>query len=205
MISSNQTFFKKTPWEHDILASEANFKIYPRHDVISSVVRWQLDKRRWYFSQIKSRADINCSGNKKYRQKGSGFARHATMAVCQFRGGGKYVAKKCRRRARLNKKFKILALRSCLSLKCAENNLHLINTISQFRLGSSDKSLLVYNNNDELKTFFRTVWKPKLKFVQWTNLNVLQVMSAQKLIFTKSALEALNAKLICKRNIVSNV
>ncbi|XXN19704.1 MAG: uL4 family ribosomal protein [Candidatus Hodgkinia cicadicola] len=195
LFNLDQIVLMKTLLGHDVTVFSVNFKIYPRYDVISDVVRWQLDKRRWHVSQIKSRADVSCSSRKKYNQKGSGDARHATPAVCQFRGGGKYAAKKVCKRTRLNKKLKILALRSCLSLKTAENNLFVLDSISQFRLVIVNKPLLVYYNNNELKMLPFKKITFKFRCVQWFNLSVLQIMSTRELLFTRRALESLDAKL----------
>ncbi|AUG34162.1 50S ribosomal subunit protein L4 [Candidatus Hodgkinia cicadicola] len=182
-----------TPGAHSVLASSVNSEVYPRLDVVSEVVRWQLDKRRWHVAQIKSRAEVSCSNNKRYAQKGLGRARHATNAVSQFRGGGKCVAKKACARLRLNKKFKTLAIRSCLSLKRANNSLYALDSFSQIRRFAFSKPLLVYYNVSEIKAI---TWRDRtLACVCWRNLNVAQIIRAQELVFSVCALEMLNAKL----------
>ncbi|AUG33958.1 50S ribosomal subunit protein L4 [Candidatus Hodgkinia cicadicola] len=176
-----------------MLVSSVGSEIYPRLDVVSEVVRWQLDKRRWHVAQIKSRAQVRCSNNKRYAQKGIGRARHATNAVNQFRGGGKYVAKKVCARSRLNKKFKALAIRSCLSLKRANNSLYVLGSFSQIRRFAFSKPLLVYCNVSEIKAI---TWRDRtLACVCWCNLNVAQIIRAHELVFSVCALEMLDAKL----------
>ncbi|AUG91509.1 50S ribosomal subunit protein L4 [Candidatus Hodgkinia cicadicola] len=182
-----------TPEAHSVLASSVNFEIYPRLDIISEVVRWQLDKRRWHVAQIKSRTDISCSNNKRYAQKGLGRARHATSAVSQFRGGGKYAAKKVCVRLRLNKKLKTLAIRSCLSLKRASNSLYVLDSFSQVTLFAFNKPLLVYYSASEIKAI---AWRDRTPAcVCWCNLNVVQIVRAQELVFSARALEMLDVKL----------
>ncbi|XXN13582.1 MAG: 50S ribosomal protein L4 [Candidatus Hodgkinia cicadicola] len=183
-----------TPEAHTVLASSVNFEIYPRLDIVSEVVRWQLNKRRWHVAQIKSRADVSCSNNKRYAQKGSGRARHATNAVNQFRGGGKYVAKKVCVRLRLNKKFKTLAIRSCLSLKRANNSLYVLDSFSQMKLFAFNKPLLVYCSVSEIKAMTWCHRAPTC--VCWYNLNVVQIIRARELVFSVRALEMLDAKLM---------
>lgn len=144
-------------------------------------------------AQIKSRADVSCSNNKRYAQKGLGRARHATNAVNQFRGGGKYVAKKACVRLRLNKKFKTLAIRSCLSLKRANNSLYVLDSFSQIKLFAFSRPLLVYCGVSEVRAI---TWRDcKLACVCWCNLNVARIIGAHELVFSVCALEMLDAKL----------
>ncbi len=192
MISADRVVLATTPNAHTVLALRSNFGIYPRLDAVSEVVRWQLNRRRWHVAQIKSRADVSCSGNKRYAQKGSGGARHATSAVNQFRGGGKYAAKKVCARKRLNKKFKALAIKSCLSLKRANNSLYALDSFSQTRLFAFSRPLLVYYSVGEIETLAR---QRVIACVCWRSLNVLQIIRARELVFSARALEALDAKL----------
>ncbi|XXM90095.1 uL4 family ribosomal protein [Candidatus Hodgkinia cicadicola] len=167
--------------------------VYPRLDVISEVVRFQLNKRRWYVAQIKSRANINHSKNKRYPQKGFGRARHATNTVCQFRGGGKYSAKKACVHTQINKKLKKLAMRSCLSLKLVNGKLFVLDSFLQLGSLTLSKPIVVYFDASELLLSFKQVHKTNC--VHWSKLSVLQVMLARELVMSARALEALAIKL----------
>ncbi|XXM93269.1 MAG: 50S ribosomal protein L4 [Candidatus Hodgkinia cicadicola] len=176
----------------NVSALSANFEIYPRLDVISRVIRWQLDKRRWHLARIKSRADVSCSNRKAYMQKGFGRARHATAAVCQFRGGGKYAAKKAYAHLRLNKKFKSLAMRSCLSLKRASHSLFVLDSFSQLKLLAVSKPLVIYYSVSEIRELTA---RHARRCVHWSNLSVTQIIQARELVFAIRALKMLDAKL----------
>ena len=67
--------------------SDAVFGLEPRADLIARMVRWQLAKRQAGTHQTLGRADINRTGKKMYKQKGTGGARHGSARVPQFRGG----------------------------------------------------------------------------------------------------------------------
>ena len=69
--------------------SDAIFGLEPRTDIIHRCVVWQLAKRQSGTHAVKNRADINRTGKKMYRQKGTGSARHGSARVNLFRGGGR--------------------------------------------------------------------------------------------------------------------
>ena len=84
------------------------------------MVRWQLAKRRAGDHKTHGRADINRTGKKMYKQKGTGGARHGSARVPQFRGGGRRWARSSRSHEHdLPKKVRALALRHALSAKAA--------------------------------------------------------------------------------------
>ena len=64
------------------------------------------------------RSEVNVTGKKMYKQKGTGGARHGDKSVPQWRGGGKAFGPKPRSHAiELPKKVRALALRHALSAK----------------------------------------------------------------------------------------
>ena len=67
---------------------EAIFGLEPRADILHRCVRWQLAKRQRGTHDVKNRSEINRTGKKMYRQKGTGSARHGSARVNIFRGGG---------------------------------------------------------------------------------------------------------------------
>ena len=98
--------------------SDAIFGLEPRADLIARMVRWQLAKRQAGDHKTLGRADINRTGKKMYKQKGTGGARHGSARVPQFRGGGRAMGPVVRSHAHdLPKKVRALALRHALSAK----------------------------------------------------------------------------------------
>ena len=68
---------------------DAIFGLEPRPDILHRCVNWQLAKRQAGTHDVKNRAEINRTGKKMYRQKGTGSARHGPARVNLFRGGGR--------------------------------------------------------------------------------------------------------------------
>ena len=104
--------------------SDEIFGLEPRADLIARMVRWQLAKRRAGDHKTLGRADIQRTGKKMYKQKGTGGARHGSARVPQFRGGGRAMGPVVRSHAHdLPKKVRALALRHALSAKAARRRL----------------------------------------------------------------------------------
>ncbi len=98
--------------------AEAIFGLKPRPDLIQRMVRYQLLKRRAGTHHAQDRSEVNVTGKKMYKQKGTGSARHGDKSVPQWRGGGKAFGPKPRDHAiELPKKVRALALRHALSAK----------------------------------------------------------------------------------------
>ncbi len=100
--------------------SDDVFGLEPRADLITRMIRYQLAKRRAGTHAVKNRADINRTGKKMYKQKGTGGARHGSARVPQFRGGGRAFGPQVRSHAHdLPKKVRALASAMLCPPKCA--------------------------------------------------------------------------------------
>ena len=107
-----------------VTLSETVFGLDPRADLIQRCITWQLAKRQRGTHKVKNRAEINRTGKKMYKQKGTGSARHGSARVNLFRGGGRSFGPVVRSHASdLPKKVRKLALRCALSSKAAEGKL----------------------------------------------------------------------------------
>src|SRR6201991_2949725 len=104
--------------------SDAVFGLEPRADLIARMVRWQLAKRQAGTHKTLGRAEINRTGKKMYKQKGTGGARHGSARVPQFRGGGRAMGPVVRSHATdLPKKVRVLALKHALSARAKDGGL----------------------------------------------------------------------------------
>src|SRR5579862_9593586 len=107
------------------------FGLEPRSDIIHRCVVWQLAKRQRGTHAVKNRAEINRTGKKMYKQKGTGSARHGSARVNLFRGGGRSFGPHTRRHAvELPKKVRALALRHALSAKAKDGGIVVIDVLS---------------------------------------------------------------------------
>ena len=185
---------------------DAIFGLEPRADLIARMVQWQLAKRRAGSAKTLGRADIARTGKKMYKQKGTGGARHGSMRVPQFRGGGRAMGPVIRSFEHdLPQKVRALAMRHALSAKAkageliiwadadlAEGKTKLLR--EGFKKASIDNVLIVdgaeVNANFALAA--RNLQKVDLLPVQ--GANVYDIMRRTKLVLTKAAVEALEAR-----------
>jgi large subunit ribosomal protein L4 len=186
---------------------DAIFGLEPRADILHRCVRWQLAKRQSGTHDVKNRAEINRTGKKMYRQKGTGSARHGPAKVNLFRGGGRSFGPTPRSHAiGLPKKVRLLALKYALSAKARDGAIILLDKASAkdtktkalrvhlTKLGLTN-ALIV--DGAELDGSFalaaRNVRDIDVLPVQ--GINVYDILRRRVLVLTRTALEALEARL----------
>ncbi len=182
------------------------FGLEPRNDLIHRMVKYQLAKRRAGTGKTKGRAEINGTGAKMYKQKGTGKARHSTKKAPIFRGGGKAHGPVLRDFAiSMQKKVRALALKHALSAKVKSEDLVVLEKAevkepktkalkSQLaKLGLT--SALIISGEEVEKNFdlaARNIAEIDVLPVQ--GINVYDILRRDKLVLTKDALVALEAR-----------
>lgn len=168
--------------------------------VHQSVTAYLAGKRAGTAS-TKTRAQKRGGGAKPYRQKGLGRARSGSIRNPIWVGGGRIFGPKPRSFAqKLNKKTKNLALKRIFSEKIQENDVMVIDKIefsdhktknAQTLLDSlkiENTALLIVENYDKnILTASRNI--PGLTVVKVAAVNVYQMLSHDKIIFTKKVLD----------------
>ena len=190
----------------DVELNDAIFGLEPRQDLIQCVVVWQLAKRRAGTHAVKNRADINRTGKKSGPQKGSGGARHGSQRANLFRGGGRSFGPHPRDHAiDLPKKVRALALRHALSAKAKDGNIVVLDALSvkdaktkalaaQFDKLELANALFIGGDTIE-ENFGRSARNiPNVDVLPIQGINVYDILRRQKLVLTKAAVEALEAR-----------
>ena len=182
------------------------FGLEPRNDLIQRCVVWQLAKRRAGTHAVKNRADINRTGKKSGPQKGSGGARHGSQRANLFRGGGRSFGPHPRDHAiDLPKKVRALALRHALSAKAKDGGLIVIDGIDVKEAKTKTLSLqfeklglanaLIIGGAQIEENFGRAARNiPNIDVLPVQGINVYDILRRQKLVLTKAAVEALEAR-----------
>ena len=182
------------------------FGLEPREDLIARMIRYQLAKRRAGTHAVKNRADIARTGKKMYKQKGTGGARHGSARVPQFRGGGRAFGPVVRSHAHdLPKKVRALALRHALSAKAKEGEIIVWENAdladpktkalrTQFEKLGLGSALIIdaAATNDNFRLAARSI--PKVDVLPVEGINVYDIIRREKLVLTKAALDALEAR-----------
>ncbi|WP_424933740.1 50S ribosomal protein L4 [Amaricoccus macauensis] len=183
------------------------FGLEPRADVLHRVVRWQLAKRQQGTHSVLGRSEVSYSTKKIYRQKGTGGARHGSRKAPIFRKGGVYKGPTPRSHAHdLNKKFRALGLKHALSAKAGAGDLIVIETaelaeaktkVLAKTIGDLGwKKALVIDGAELNENFARAARNiDGLDVLPSMGANVYDILRREKLVLTKAAVEALEARL----------
>jgi large subunit ribosomal protein L4 len=186
--------------------SDDVFGLDPRADILQRMVRYQMAKRRRGTAHVKDRSEVNYSTAKIYRQKGTGRARHGSRRAPIFRGGGKAFGPKPRSHAiELPKKVRALALKHALSSKAKSETLVVLDKcelkdaktkelkLRFAKLGFG--SVLIVDGAQVQDAFARAARNlPDVDVLPVQGINVYDVLRHEKLVLTRAALEALEAR-----------
>jgi large subunit ribosomal protein L4 len=189
-----------------VTLSDEIFGLKPRPDLIHRCIKWQLAKRRAGTHKVKGRDEINRTGKKIYRQKGTGGARHGSARVNLFRGGGRSFGPLVRSHAfDLPKKVRALALRHALSSKVADGAIVIVDRAelkggktkalaAQFgQLGWA--SALIIDGAQVEESFALAARNiPNIDVLPVQGINVYDILRRRTLVLTKAAVDALEAR-----------
>ena len=174
---------------------------------MARVVRWQLAKRRLGNHSVKTRADIKMTTAKMYKQKGTGNARHGSAAVSQFRGGGSAHGPVVHSHSHsLNKKVRLLGLRSALSAKARLGKLFILENVKCDGKSASlkkkldamgFKNLLVITGDSVDLNFQRAANNIiHVDLLSHAGLNVYDIVRKENLIITDDAVKLLEGRFV---------
>jgi large subunit ribosomal protein L4 len=182
------------------------FGLEPRADILHRMVQWQLARRQAGTHKTKGRSEINRTGKKVYKQKGTGGARHGSRRPGIFIGGGKAFGPVVRSHAiDLPKRIRALALKHALSSKAKASEIIVIDKTelkdaktkalkAQFeKLGL--KNALIIDGAEVNKNFVlaaRSLIDIDVLPVQ--GINVYDILRRRQLVLTKAAVEALEVR-----------
>lgn len=107
------------------------FAAAPRVDIIHQNVRWQTLYRYVSYAHTKSRFEVRGGGRKPWPQKGMGRARHGSIRSPLFKGGGVIHGPKSPTPHFYMLPFytRLHGLTSALSVKFAQDDLHVVDTL----------------------------------------------------------------------------
>jgi large subunit ribosomal protein L4 len=186
--------------------SDAVFGLDPRRDILHRCVTWQLAKRQQGTHKVKERGEVAGTTKKFVRQKGSGGARHGNKKAPQFVGGGVAHGPRPRSHAHsLPKKVRALALRHALSAKANAAELIVIDTAAMDdpKTSALAKKLQGLGLRNALfvdatvnEGFARAARNLKdVDVLPVIGANVYDILRREKLVLTRAAAEALEARL----------
>jgi large subunit ribosomal protein L4 len=171
--------------------------------VMHRVVRAQLAAARAGTHSTKTRAEVRGGGRKPWRQKGTGRARQGSIRAPQWTGGGVVFGPTPRdHELRVNKKEKVLALRSALTDRRTGGNLKVLDALDfdaprtaeavelLETLGIAGRKLLLVVDGLEEAAIksFRNL--PAVHMLTFDQLNTYDVLASDVVLFTRDSLAA---------------
>jgi len=188
--------------------SDAVFNTEVKEHTVWEVIKWQLASRRAGTASTKTRAEVRGSRRKILPQKGTGNARHGDRKANIFVGGGVvhgphprdyYYA--------LPKKVRKKALKGVLSMKLRDGELTVIEdftfdepktkkaieVLKNFDLDKAKVLLVLAEKDMNVIKSFRNLPKAKVLLVE--GLNTYDILNADHVLVTKSAVEKINERL----------
>ena len=193
----------------EITLNEQVFGVEPNLHVMHLALRRQLNNARQGSASCKTRAEVSGGGKKPWKQKGTGRARAGSLRSPLFAGGGVIFGPKPRSYAfNMPQKARQLALKSALSARSeqmvvvkdfstiAEPKTKLM--VSALKsLNVSGKILIVADvkadENKNLELSARNI--PSVKIILPSNLNVKDLLEADSVVITESAVNEVTERL----------
>ena len=182
------------------------FGLEVRQDILHRMVRYQQLKAMAGTHKVKHRSEIAYTSKKSVKQKGSGGARHGAKSAPQFRGGGRAFGPEPRSHAiELPKKVRALALKHALSAKANAGELVVVSNVTTkepktaalvAQFGKLEWSNALIIDGAEVDKNFANAARniPQIDVLPVQGINVADILRRHKLVLTKAALEALEAR-----------
>ena len=123
----------------DLKVNDEIFKANENDVVVKKALDLQLASLRQGTAKTKTRAEVSGGGRKPYKQKGTGNARQGSIRAPHYRGGGVAFGVTPRSYTfKMNKKERVLALRSVLTNKVNAKQLIVVDSLEIDSLKTKD-------------------------------------------------------------------
>ncbi|MBP3820805.1 50S ribosomal protein L4 [bacterium] len=193
----------------EITLAKEVFGVEPNMHIMHLALRRQLNNARSGNACTKTRSEVSGGGRKPWKQKGTGRARAGSLRSPLFAGGGVIFGPKPRSYAfNMPQKARRLALRSALSAR--EAQIVVVKDFSTIEepktklmvsalksLNVSGKVLVVADlkaeENKNLELSARNI--PSVKLILPSNLNVKDLLEADFVVMTESAVQDITERL----------
>ena len=187
----------------DINLNENIFGIEPNKNVLYDAIILSRAALRQGTHKTKNRSEVSGGGRKPWRQKGTGRARQGSIRAVQWVGGGRYGTPVPRDYSKKqNRKERRLAIKSALAYKAQENGVIVLENLKlatpktkdmktlleTLKIADKKVLLVVKEFDDNMILASRNLQNVVLILAD--EINVLDVVGTDKVVFTQDALNA---------------
>lgn len=185
----------------DLTLKDSVWNIEVNNDALKKMIRLQLDATRQGTRKTKNRSEVSGGGRKPWKQKGTGRARQGSIRATQWRGGGIPFGVEPRDFTfKINKKERVLAIKSALTLKntakelvVVDNfNLESTKTKDALRLLDAlklDSKILFVTSDDAENLYLATRNLPNVLVIYADEVNCYDVVNADILVCDEEAIK----------------
>ena len=181
------------------------FSIKPNEHSIYLTVKSELAALRQGTSSSKTRSEVRGGGAKPWKQKGTGRSRiGSTRNPSRVHGGAAFGPKPRDYKLKVNKKEKVLAKKSALSIKIASKSFKVIDSLAMKTNKTKDfksvlnnldiensKVVMITDENDaNLYLSSRNLYNVNL--VNVNSFSTYDIMNSNFILFDKACIEKLN-------------
>jgi large subunit ribosomal protein L4 len=186
----------------DVTLNKEVFGIKPNDVVLYDAITLAQAANRQGTHSVKTRAEVRGGGRKPWRQKGTGRARQGSIRAPQWYKGGIVFGPQTEKNytKKQNKKERRLALLSALSYKALNNEIVVVDSfelktgktkeaLEVLKTLNAPKKVLIVVNELTNNVILATRNIVSVTLLETTELNVLDVISADMMIVEAKALE----------------
>ena len=185
----------------DITLADSVWAIEANDIVLKKAIDLQLAATRQGTHKTKTRSEVSGGGKKPWKQKGTGRARAGSSRSPIWRGGGIVFGVTPRSYGfKMNKKERVLALKSALTHKLADKELVVVDNINLDSLKTKEIKNIMNTLKLDGKTLFVTLEDNENFYMATRNLgyayainadeiNVYDLVNADKLVIDEAAVK----------------
>ena len=161
----------------DITLNSEVFGIEVNELAMKKMVRLQLNASRQGTAKVKTRSEVSGGGRKQWKQKGTGRARQGSIRAAQWRKGGIVFGPTPRDYSfKINRKERVLALKSALVNKLNEKKLMVIDNLKLDNFKTKTGVELLNNLKLDGKVLFVASEEAENLYMATRNLNNVLVL-----------------------------
>lgn len=185
----------------DITLNSEVFGIEVNELAMKKMVRLQLNASRQGTAKVKTRSEVSGGGRKPWKQKGTGRARQGSIRAAQWRKGGIVFGPTPRDYSfKINRKERVLALKSTLVSKLNEKKLMVIDNLKLDNFKTKTGVELLNNLKLDGKVLFVASEEAENLYMATRNLsnvlvlfpdeiNVYDILNADYIVFDEASIK----------------
>ncbi len=184
----------------DLTLTDSVWNIEVNTDSLKKMIRLQLDASRQGTRKTKNRSEVSGGGRKPWRQKGTGRARQGSIRATQWRGGGIPMGVGPRDYTfKINKKERVIALKSALSSKVQEKALVVVDSFNMKSTKTKDAikmleglkldNKILFVTSDDAENLYLAVRNlPNVLVIYADEVNCYDLVNADVVVMDEAAI-----------------